>query len=263
MNTMRKAVLAAGLLAGLPGIAAAQVISTTAGEITLSGLFTTDGPNGIPQDGDDGLGAPNATQNISGVGYITGGAFYNPGPLGPGYPASPVFRAGQGFTEQAANYTFYFMAGPGTVTDPFSGAGDTRVVTTYSSGILEIWRETDAAGPTDNNFANRNTFRNGTPFLTANITSLTSVFDPTLGQGSVSGSLFFTGGELYTAFLLPNNIRTGAIDAVTNLPNENVGNYDFIADGRIDAAVIPEPSTYVLMGTGLLGLAGFARRRRA
>jgi hypothetical protein len=32
--------------------------------------------------------------------------------------------------------------------------------------------------------------------------------------------------------------------------------------GGVNASTIPEPSTYALMATGLVGLVGFARRRR-
>ena len=40
------------------------------------------------------------------------------------------------------------------------------------------------------------------------------------------------------------------------------GNYDWVIGQVGPTAVIPEPSTYALMATGLIGLAGFARRRR-
>jgi hypothetical protein len=255
------------MLAALPGIAAAQTISTTAGELTFSGLFTTDGPDNIPQTADDALGAPNATQNISGVGYLTGGAFIPTTSPSVGYPFSPTYRTGFGFSdERTANYTFVFDAGPGTITDPFSGVGDPSVVTEYSVGTLNIYRTPDQPGVmTNNNFADRTTFSDGNLFLSSTITFLRSSFDPRFGLGSVAGTLSFTGGELYTAFLLPNNILTGEVSSQTRLfsTTNAPGSYDFQADGRIDAAVIPEPSTYLLMGTGLLGLAGFARRRRA
>jgi len=41
------------------------------------------------------------------------------------------------------------------------------------------------------------------------------------------------------------------------------GNYDFVMAQLAPGQVIPEPSTYALMATGLIGLAGFARRRRS
>jgi hypothetical protein len=48
-------------------------------------------------------------------------------------------------------------------------------------------------------------------------------------------------------------VTFGAPDFSAQIDNVNVG---------INASVIPEPSTYALMATGLLGLAGIARRRR-
>jgi len=270
MNRMRKALVAASLLAALPAVAAAQTISTTAGEFTFSGLFTTDGPDNIPQTADDVLGAPLATTNISGVGYLTGGALLA-GPV-PGFPFSPTYRTGIANDERGANYTFVFDAGPGVITDPFTGVGDPSVVTEYSVGTLNIFRVADAPGTQTNNTfgtgtpADRATFADGTLFLSMNITFLRSTFDPRFGQGSVQGNVAFTGGEIF-AYLVSQNATSGTVQAVTNLFNPNTvasaGTYDFAADGRIDAAVVPEPSTYLLMGTGLLGLAGFARRRRA
>jgi len=251
--------------------AQAQTISTTAGEFTFSGLFTTDGPDNIPQTADDVLGAPLATQNISGVGYLTGGAIFGPGPV-PGFPQSPVFRTGVANDQRGANYTFVFDAGPGVITDTFTGAGDPSVVTEYSVGTLNIYRVADAPGVTTNNTfgtgtaGDRATFADGTLFLSATLPFLRSAFDPRFGQGSISGVINFTGGELYTSYLLPTNQTTGTISSQTNLFNPNTttaaGTYDFAADGRIDVNLIPEPSTLTLVGMGLLPLAGAVIRKR-
>jgi len=45
----------------------------------------------------------------------------------------------------------------------------------------------------------------------------------------------------------------------------NIGckrNFDWVQAQLLPAAVVPEPSTYILFATGLMGLAGIARRRR-
>jgi len=252
--------------------AQAQTISTPAGEITFSGLFTTDGPDNIPQTVDDILGTALATVNVSGVGYLTGGAFFAPGPV-PGYPFSPTFRSGVANDERGANYTFVFDAGPGVITDPFSGVGDPSVVTEYSVGTISMYRVPDAPGVTTNNTfgtgtpADRATFADGTLYLSMSIPFLRSTFDPRFGQGSVSGTVLFTGGELFTSFLSPNGITGGSVNAQTNLFNPNTatsaGTYDFQADGRVDVSVpIPESGTLALAGMGLLPLAGAAFRKR-
>lgn len=251
--------------------AQAQTISTSAGEFTFSGLFTTDGPDNVPQTADDFLGAPLATVNVSGVGYLTGGAIFGPGPV-PGFPLSPTFRAGVANDERGANYTFVFDAGPGVIVDPFTGVGDPSVVTEYTTGTISIFRVPDAPGVTTNNTfgtgtpANRATFADGTLFLSMSIPFLRSTFDPRFGQGSVSGSVVFTGGELFTSFLVPFGIPlAGTVNAQTNLFNPNTpanpgGPYDFQADGRID--IIPESGTLALAGVALLPLAGAAFRKR-
>lgn len=50
--------------------------------------------------------------------------------------------------------------------------------------------------------------------------------------------------------------------AITN-PQPTEGPKSVAVTGVINAAVVPEPSTYALMGAGLAGLVGYARRRRA
>ena len=47
-------------------------------------------------------------------------------------------------------------------------------------------------------------------------------------------------------------------DAPVNAPNAGALNIR----GAVSVSAIPEPSTYALMATGLVGILGFARRRR-
>jgi hypothetical protein len=277
MKMMRRTLVATGMLAALASGASAQTISLPSGEITFSGLFTTNGPDGIPNTADDVLGAPLATQNISGVGYLTGGAFFSPGPV-PGYPLSPIYRIGVANDERGANYTFVFTAGPGVVTDPFTGPTDPSVVTEYNSGTFNIYRTNDVPNvATNNNFGtgtpgDRATFADGTLFLSSNVTFLRSTFDPrtAFATGAVAGILTFTGGELWTSYLQPRNILFGEVSSQTRLfagantvNNPTGGTYDFQADGRIDASVVPEPGTTLLLAAGLIPLAAILRRRRA
>ncbi|MGZ8379163.1 MAG: PEP-CTERM sorting domain-containing protein [Gemmatirosa sp.] len=67
----------------------------------------------------------------------------------------------------------------------------------------------------------------------------------------------FTGVDFSQAFVLTDA-------AVAPLSVNSLARYD--GTGRQEfvtgVAVVPEPSTYLLMGTGMLGLAGIARRRR-
>lgn len=255
----------------------AQVVSPTDPEFDLAGRFTTDGPDNIPQNVDDTVSSPLASVNISGVGYISGGDIFLPGPV-PGYPFSPVFRVGVPSDETGANYSFVFDAGPGVVTDPFSGPSDTSVITQYSFGTLNIFRVPSAPGVlTNNNFgsgtpANRATFTDGSLYLSMNITSLTFSQNPVAGTGTLAGAVAFTGGELFFGYLSATGQLTGTFNTSVSIfdPNtfQSLGTYDYITrDGRADvgattAAAAPEPATLALLAAGLLPVVSAVIRRR-
>ncbi len=84
------------------------------------------------------------------------------------------------------------------------------------------------------------------------------VYDPNASTGSGQGGVIALGD-------LPSNVRTITLTLESNnlgnmFPNGGQGS-DFILLNVGQASTTPEPGTLVLLGTGILGLAGVVRRK--
>ncbi|MDF1504139.1 PEP-CTERM sorting domain-containing protein [Roseisolibacter sp. H3M3-2] len=141
----------------------------------------------------------------------------------------------------------------------------------------------DASGPGGSPYTFRTTFDlTGYDLATVSFNFRCSTDNTFLGwrlNGSAltggGGGGFGTTGVCTTH---PNGI-TGAFQSVATGFVAGVNTWDFVVNGdattdalivdvtdftgRQVSSTVPEPSTYALLGTGLLGLAGIARRRRS
>jgi hypothetical protein len=127
----------------------------------------------------------------------------------------------------------------------------------------------------DGDGPNRTTITSFAPAsITTNVWQLLN--GSVLGLGFVNGTATGTSVDRNTASVVGenftgNNLVTGQSDLVfvvrTNVTQFTAGTFNAIdgsvgSTGTLTPTLAPEPSTAVLLGSGLFGLVGFARRRK-
>ena len=103
---------------------------------------------------------------------------------------------------------------------------------------------------------------------------LAPIFFPGLAMSVQFTGMRMVGGAVTQTFMLSDNMAMMAnytLNGFTDLTSVRLTpgapdfavQFDNVAFTNVTQGVIPEPSTYALMGTGLVGLLTIARRRRA
>lgn len=290
MKTMRSALLAVGVVAALITTTAhAQVVGDQeelvfSGQIQLGAVFL-EPVAGAPA----GTFVP-AAGTLESVGFNSAGSLFSPGPVYPGGLTPFTFPPFSSTADQAI-YTYHLFgltSGPAATTAVLNpGNGHVNINQSFSGGTLVIYQNhphgigavanpfgetkvgaADPAsaftplnyGPQGSTIASATGYADGNIWLMASV-GVDSTFDATIGTGSYIGTLAFTGGSLYTQFLLPHGLTVGTITGTTSSAGPPTWTLGLTTQGRVD--VIPEPRTLALFGAGLLPLGMFLRRRRA